>query len=583
MNADKGCKAPADFMRPTAPAAVLSVTAGPAAQRTRSAMAAGHTSPQPDAPGDAPSPSARVKTQASDSLAGQALFVGEALIVLTAAALMSAYGRRRSDGRRGAMHARTSRRRSGDRINSFADSSGSDGPADADGRWVTGDPWISPPDPPRPDTGPPVHVDDYPSWPGRPGPYALHPDHPSWPGRPDPRWAATEAGLRADDYPSWPEGKVPPWRDAEPPGPGNAAPHWSGGGRSAARQEPPPAPSRDPRWPPAGHPVPAGPGQVRTDVAPRANLAPPRPVLRGRAAEVIDRGQPTAVAARPTAVAARPTAVAARPAAVPVRPTAGPIWDAGSVQLASWIISEANQHAAEIRHEARDQAATSLAGAKQEATQLVRQASDQAAATLAAAELEAADIRATVVKLSAELGGVAASVTQNLMALAPPTTKPVIPSAIQPITTPVLEPAAEPKSLPAARPAAKPGTKPAARPKTGPKTGSATTPGARPAGRPAARSARKPAAGRGRQVGAMRFAVIATSALFLVAVLAGVMEIHLHGFDFFIFRATGTGETGPSGLQENQGPGQPDAPRPALSHLQVQPSPPSTVATHNGQ
>jgi hypothetical protein len=60
----------------------------------------------------------------------------------------------------------------------------------------------------------------------------------------------------------------------------------------------------------------------------------------------------------------------------------------------------------------------------------------------------------------------------------------------------------------------------------------------------------------------MRFAVIATSALFLVAVVAGVMEIHRHGFDFFIFRSAGTGETRHNGLQENQGPGQPDAPKP---------------------
>jgi hypothetical protein len=60
----------------------------------------------------------------------------------------------------------------------------------------------------------------------------------------------------------------------------------------------------------------------------------------------------------------------------------------------------------------------------------------------------------------------------------------------------------------------------------------------------------------------MRFAVIATSALFLFAVVAGITEIHLHGFPFFVFRAAGTGETAGSGLQEDQGPGQPDAPKP---------------------
>ena len=83
-------------------------------------------------------------------------------------------------------------------------------------------------------------------------------------------------------------------------------------------------------------------------------------------------------------------------------------------------------------------------------------------------------------------------------------------------------------------------------------------------------------------MGAIRFATIATSALFLVAVVAGVIEIHLHGFNFFTFRATGVGETSRNGLQEDQGPGQPDAPKPTPSHIKVQPSPRSTVTVHNG-
>jgi hypothetical protein len=36
--------------------------------------------------------------------------------------------------------------------------------------------------------------------------------------------------------------------------------------------------------------------------------------------------------------------------------------------------------------------------------------------------------------------------------------------------------------------------------------------------------------------------------------------VALHGFRFFVFRSIGAGETGPNGLQEDQGPGQPDAP-----------------------
>jgi hypothetical protein len=90
-----------------------------------------------------------------------------------------------------------------------------------------------------------------------------------------------------------------------------------------------------------------------------------------------------------------------RPDAVPVP---GPAWDAGSVQLATWILDEANAQAAEIRHEARDEAAASLADARKEAAELLRQASDQAAAKLAAAELEAAEVQAAVMKLSSKLG-----------------------------------------------------------------------------------------------------------------------------------------------------------------------------------
>jgi hypothetical protein len=59
-------------------------------------------------------------------------------------------------------------------------------------------PWVRPP--PQAAAGALVHAEDYPSWPGRPGPTALHPDHPSWPGRPDPRWTAFEEAW-ADDGP----------------------------------------------------------------------------------------------------------------------------------------------------------------------------------------------------------------------------------------------------------------------------------------------------------------------------------------------------------------------------------------------
>jgi hypothetical protein len=245
----------------------------------------------------------------------------------------------------------------------------------------------------------------------------------------------------------------------------------------------------------------------------------------------------------------------------PVRPTANwaqaervQVWDAGSVELATWIISEANQQAADIRHKARDQMAASLADAEQEAAELMRKASEQAAATLAAAELEAAEMRATVTKLSAELGGLAAQVTENLVSFAAPGTKPLPRPAGRLATGPEAQPAARPATGPGtrlqARPAAKPGTRPAAKPK-----------------------------GMPRQLVAARVAAVATAALVLFAVAAGTTEVARHGFSFFVFRSVGSGETGPNGLQEDQGPGQPDAP----GHIKGQPSLHGTVTVPNGR
>jgi hypothetical protein len=250
---------------------------------------------------------------------GDQMIVNGMLIVIAVSTLTFAYRHlRHVRGQRQSAHSRARRAPDTGRIPSPANLPG---PAAEGGRWTGGDPWMTPPPraaaghkkpagkpaPARPAPAGPapasapsaaasaaVHADDYPSWPGRPGPGALHPDHPSWPGRPDPRWAAAEAALRADDHPGWPG-------DQEP------------------------------------------------------------------------------------------------------------LWDAGSVELAGWIVTEANAHAAEIRREARDQAATSLADAKKEAADLLRQASDQAAAKLAAVQSEAAQVQAALMKLSTELGEAAAT------------------------------------------------------------------------------------------------------------------------------------------------------------------------------
>jgi hypothetical protein len=287
----------------------------------------------------------------------------------------------------------------------------------------------------------------------------------------------------------------------------------------------------------------------------------------------------------------------------------GQVWDAASVELATWIITEANQQATEIRHEARDDAATARADAKQEAARLVQQAADQAAATLAAADLQAAKIRAGILKLSADLGGVATNFTEDLLSpakpatkpaadpppklraqaaagvAAPPVTEPTAPLAADPAAKLAAKPATKPAARPATKPAARPATKPAARPATKPAARPATKPAARPATKPAARPATKPATRsvaapvtkpgvsprrtkpqtqapgktKNRQVSAARKVTAALVALTLAGVATGATEVVLHGPAFFVFRANGAGasQTGP---KEDQGPGQPNAP-----------------------
>jgi len=215
MNSKKSFrKAKGDSLRAAAGAAVLIVAAICTAALWAIA-ASGSGAPS----GSASQP---VTAGASVSLADLALAIGGVLAALIVVALTVDYGRRRiaprrAGGRRGGAHAKASRPRADSAISSVADAIPQNRPADTGGYWSTGDPGLDPPDLFRPAAGPPESDDEYPSWPGPPGPYALHPDHPSWPGRPDPRWAATEAILREDDYPNWPERQGPPWPDAAPP------------------------------------------------------------------------------------------------------------------------------------------------------------------------------------------------------------------------------------------------------------------------------------------------------------------------------------------------------------------------------
>jgi len=258
-----------------------------------------------------------------------------------------------------------------------------------------------------------------------------------------------------------------------------------------------------------------------------------------------------------------------------VQPAQGQVWDAASVELATWIISEANQQATEIRHEARDDAATARADAKQEADRLVQQAADQAAATLAAAELQAAKIRAGILKLSADLGGVATNFTEDLLTPAKPATKPAAdpPAKLraQAAAPPMTEPAAPSAAEPAARLATKPATKPAARSAAKPATRSVAAPATKPGVSPRRTKPQAQASGKAknRQVSAARKVTAALVALTVAGIATGATEVVLHGPAFFVFRANGSGAS-QTGLEEDQGPGQRNAPG-AHHHAKVIP------------
>ena len=466
-----------------------------------------------------PSPATPEPARSCD-LAGQ-VAISAALLLFSVTALPAMASRGRAGGRRGAAHARTSGRgaENGD------DALPPELSALIGDPSVTGAPRSGRPDPARHHAGQPwredqrrQHADDYPSWPGRPGPYALHPDHPSWGGGAgDPRWDATEQVLRQDGYPSWPEPTDPPWRDAERPAANDGsgwrgggiparpesrpAPHRGAHGRSATGQSatgprqvlpapvagldlPPragyaPRPGTAPHLDTGSRPVPAPPGNVARGPGPmrQAGYAPgpdpptlrvqapiPRQATR-RKASPLSAGYATGPGSAPPGSA--PYGPALQPGVTGVmegvrseadrvleasrgQSSPGQIWDAGSVEFATRIISEANQQAAEIRHEARDDAATARADAKQEAAMLVQQAADQAAATLAAAELQAARVRAEILKLSTGLGGVATGFTESLLSPAKPAAKPAADPAAKPKTPAVAEVAAPPAAKPAA-------------------------------------------------------------------------------------------------------------------------------------
>jgi hypothetical protein len=151
------------------------------------------------------------------------------------------------------------------------------------------------------------------------------------------------------------------------------------------------------------------------------------------------------------------------------------------------------------------EAATILRAAQQEAALIVRAAEREAAAIRRDAGREVAEQREAVMTMSADLGQLAAYVLDSLDKHAPWQARPQVPDG---------EELAQP-------------------PDAGPAS---------------------------RQVAAMRVMSVVFLVLLLVAVAGGATEIGMHGFEFFVFRSAGTGATDGSGLHENQGPGQLDAP-----------------------
>jgi hypothetical protein len=242
---------------------------------------------------------------------------------------------------------------------------------------------------------------------------------------------------------------------------------------------------------------------------------------------------------------------------------ARPAGGADSASMVARIMADADQRAAAITRQATYQAARMTQqvayeatgvreAAQREADDLMMRAAVQASAVREAAELEAAEVREAVQLMQAELSELANRITSTL------------PNPVLPRTPPHRQSAARPPAP--ARPPAKPAEEAAPQ----------------AAGQPAPQAGRKPASGPGRQQAALRVAAIATSALVVAGIAAGVAEIGLHGFDFFVFRAAGNGETGPGGLQEDQGPGQPDAPKPTPTQVKAQSAAHTAVTVHHG-
>jgi hypothetical protein len=71
--------------------------------------------------------------------------------------------------------------------------------------------------------------------------------------------------------------------------------------------------------------------------------------------------------------------------------------------------------------------------------------------------------------------------------------------------------------------------------------------------------------------------IFAFITLALLGIILSSVQIAKNGFAFFVFRNTGAGAGNSQNLNENQGPGQPDAPG---AHHSVQPGTPKPAKTN---
>ena len=219
-----------------------------------------------------------------------------------------------------------------------------------------------------------------------------------------------------------------------------------------------------------------------------------------------------------------------------------------ALRVASLLLAEAEAEAVRIRAEA---------------TAFRERATTQAVSVREAAEREAEKLRASLHALSAELNEVAAFVTRKLEvpaeswastqadAAGPESWSQAMPA------TPARTAAADRLRAvpPVSEPKARTATKPDDAPSRERRTRRHTSPGSAPKTSPAAKPGQRP-----RQLRAARIVVAAFIGLSFLSVATGTAEIFLHGFPFFAFRSAGTGSTPSNGRQEDQGPGQPDAP-----------------------